>query len=264
MENNFNKIAIVADNKPLAQKLKKIFIKKYNFIDLDNCTTVSNFDCIIILGGDGFMLHSLHRFMNLDVCFYGINCGKVGFLLNSYNDDIDIYKRIKEASVVIIHPLHMKAVTANGQEKIKMAINDVYIIRQSHQTAKLQIKIDRKVRMEEMVGDGIMVATPAGSSAYNFSVGGPILPLESNILALTPIAPFRPKRWSGALLPSKAIIQFKTLEPEKRPVNVVADFQEIKNCLEVTVKEDRSRKITLLFDSNHSLEDRIIKEQFEN
>jgi NAD+ kinase len=257
-----HKIALVADQTSLANELKKKLLKKYNFIDLDSRQAFEHFDIVIVLGGDGFMLHSLHRFMNFDIKFYGINCGKVGFLLNSYNNEIDLYKKLEQSSTLAIYPLHMKALCADGSEKVKMAINEVYLARQSPQTAKIKIKVDHKIRMEEMSGDGIIVATAAGSSAYNFSVGGPIFPLESQILALTPIAPFRPKRWGGALLPSNSIIEFQILEADKRPVTAVADFLEVHNCIKLTVKEDRSRAIKLLFDSNHSLEDRILKEQF--
>ena len=258
------KIACVADKTANSQKLLEYFIKKYNFIDLDKTQNVESIDAIVVIGGDGFMLHSLHRFINFDLPFYGINRGTVGFLLNSFDANNDIIEKIDSAVSTNIYPLKMEAITKNGNQKTKMAINEVSLLRHTNQTVKIKIFVDGQERMKEMIGDGIMVSTPAGSSAYNFSVGGPIFPLNSKILALTPISPFRPRRWGGALLPHKSVIKFEIIDFEKRPVNAVADFHAVADVKEVVVREDRTKKINLLFDISHSLEDRIIKEQFSH
>lgn len=257
------KIACVADKTESSKKLLKHLIDKYHVIDVDSNQNIEDFDYIVIIGGDGFMLHSLHRFINFNIPFYGINRGTVGFLLNSYDQVTDnLLKKITQAVSTAIFPLSMEVTTKAGHHKIRTAINEVSILRQSTQSASIRILIDGKERMKELVGDGIMVATAAGSSAYNFSVGGPIFPIESKILALTPISPFRPRRWRGALMPHKSVIKFEIQNCSKRPVNAVADFHEILDAKEIIVKENASKKITLLFDPNHNLEDRIIREQF--
>jgi NAD+ kinase len=259
---NIKKIATVADKTEESQKLLQHLVAKYDVIDLDSSQNIESIDAIVVIGGDGFMLHSLHRFINFNIPFYGINRGTVGFLLNSFVTKDSLLEKINNSIVTNIYPLAMEVVTKSGQLKTKMAINEVSLLRQTNQTAKIRIFVDDKVRMEEMVGDGIMVATPAGSSAYNFSVGGPIFPLDSKVLALTPISPFRPRRWGGALLPHKSVVRFEIIDYLKRPVSAVADFHEIDDAKEVIIKEDFKKVITLLFDPNHSLEDRIIKEQF--
>ena len=219
-----------------------------------------NSDVIIVVGGDGELLHAIHKYMHLGVPFYPINAGTVGFLMNLYAESIS--SKLEAAKPTEIHPLEMMAQDIKGAQHIALAINEVYIYRGSNQTAKFSVKINDIVRLHELVGDGALVATPAGSSAYNFSAGGPILPLESNVLCLTPICPFRPRRWKGAILPKNSTVSFEILEADKRPVNVVADFQELRNIASVSIKEKSDTKITLLFDEDHSLEDRIIKEQF--
>lgn len=259
----YKKIACVADKTESSKKLLKHLIEKYQVIDVDNNQNIETFDIIVVIGGDGFMLHSLHRFINFHIPFYGINRGTVGFLLNSFDPSIDdLLQKIQSSVKTDIFPLSMEVLTKAGHHKVKTAINEVSILRQSNQSASIRVLIDGKERMKELVGDGVMVATAAGSSAYNFSVGGTIFPLDSKILALTPISPFRPRRWRGALLPHKSVVTFEIKNCTKRPVNAVADFHEIADAKEITVREDTGKKITLLFDPSHSLEDRIIKEQF--
>ena len=257
-------IACVADKTDFSQKLLEQFKTQYNVVDLDSAQNVESMDIIVIIGGDGFMLHSLHRFINFNIPFYGINRGTVGFLLNSFSPKDDLMDKIQKSIATDIYPLAMDVVTKTGHQKTKMAINEVSLLRQTNQTAKIRIVVDGKERMKEMVGDGVMVATAAGSSAYNFSVGGPIFPLDSKILALTPISPFRPRRWGGALLSHKSVVKFEVIDFIKRPVNAVADFHEIADAKEIIIREDDKKKITILFDPSHSLEDRIIKEQFSH
>lgn len=216
---------------------------------------------IIALGGDGQMLETLHRYIDRKVPIFGMNCGSVGFLMNEYRED-DLPRRLGAAQRVTIHPLRMTAVTAGGSEQAR-AINEVSLLRETRQAAKLRITIDRIERLPELICDGAMVATAAGSTAYNLSAHGPIIPVGADILALTPISAFRPRRWRGALLPSTATIRFDVLEAGKRPVSAVADYTEVRDVQSVTVREDRSVEMTLLFDPEHNLEERILKEQFE-
>ena len=194
-------------------------------------------DIIVALGGDGFMLATQHRFMNSNIPVYGMNKGTVGFLMNEYNEE-NLEDRLANAVKNTIQPLVMIAVDAKGKTHRHKAINEVSLLRQSYQAASLQISIDGKVRLENLIGDGVLVATPAGSTAYNLSAHGPILPLDAPLLALTPISPFRPRRWSGALIPSKSLVEIAINEPEKRPVNAVADHFEVKSVMSVTVRED--------------------------
>lgn len=219
-------------------------------------------DVVVALGGDGFMLETLHRFLERKIPVFGMNCGSVGFLMNSYREE-DLRHRIAQAKPVILHPLRMIATTMDGMVHQALAFNEVSMLRQTRQTAKLRIAIDGKVRMPELNCDGALVSTPAGSTAYNLSVQGPIIPLGADLLALTPISAFRPRRWRGALLPHNARISFDMLEAHKRPVSAVADDTEVRNVARVEVREDRSVSFTLLFDPEHNLEERILKEQFE-
>ena len=259
----YQKIAIIANNTEKAQNILAEINTRYNFIQLDKRSLPeSSVDLIIVLGGDGFMLHCLHRFMHLNVPVYGINCGTVGFLLNHLNVD-ELPKLLNHALPTITYPLEMIATLANGKVQNNLAVNEVSLFRKSNQAAKIKITVDREVRLAELVCDGILLSTPAGSSAYNSSVNGPILPIGSNILALTPISPFRPRRWSGALLPHTATVTLTIIEPERRPVNAVADFLEVESVISVKIKERRDISMRLLFDSNHSLEERILKEQFK-
>ena len=258
----YRKIAIIANNTQIAQERLVQINKKYNFIELDaHNLPASDIDLIIALGGDGFMLHCLHNYIHLNIPIYGINCGTVGFLLNHFVLD-GLIERLAKAIETITHPLEMKANLINGTSESYCAINEVSLFRKTNQAIRIKISVNDEIRLPELVCDGVLLATPAGSSAYNASVSGPILPIGSNILALTPISPFRPKRWGGALLPHTAVVTFTILEPELRPVNAVADFLEVSDVESVVVKERRDILIRLLFDKNHSLEERILKEQF--
>ncbi len=218
-------------------------------------------DVIVSLGGDGFMLETMHRFIDSSVPIYGMNRGTVGFLLNIYNPD-RLPERLGRAQKVTLHPLVMTAETSDGSRHHALAINEVSLHRESRQAAKLRIRVDRKIRLDELICDGLLVATPAGSTAYNLSAHGPILPIGSGLLALTPVSAFRPRRWRSALLPHKAVVSLEVLEQQKRPVSAVADFTEIRDVSSVEVVEDRSISIDLLFDPEHNLEERIIAEQF--
>ncbi len=218
-------------------------------------------DVIVALGGDGFMLQTLHRFMNSGKPIYGMNRGSVGFLMNEYREE-GLRERVTAALVSTLHPLQMDALDHQGNEHRAYAINEVSLFRQSYQTAKLRISIDDRVRLEELTGDGVLVATPAGSTAYNLSAHGPILPIHAPLLALTPISAFRPRLWRGALIPDRVRVTFEVLEPEKRPVNAVADHTEIKSVLKIVVRQDRRAKSLILFDPGHSWDERILTEQF--
>lgn len=218
-------------------------------------------DIIVALGGDGFMLSTLHKYMSRNIPIYGMNCGTVGFLMNPYSPN-NILKRIRKAEEFILHPLLMKAIQIDGTVHEAHAINDVYLLRQTRQTAKIRIHVDGKIRIPELVCDGVLVCTPAGSTAYNLSAHGPIVPLGAGVLGLTPISAFRPRHWRGALLPHNAEVRFEVLENEKRPVSAVADTTEVRDIREVTIREDRSVSLRLLFDSEQSLSERILREQF--
>jgi len=218
-------------------------------------------DLLVALGGDGFMLETLHASMDRPVPIYGMNLGTVGFLLNEFQSE-DLLNRLDEAVSVGLHPLRMRVSRRDGSREEAVAINEVSLFRETRQAAQIRISIDGVVRMPELVCDGVMVATPAGSTAYNLSAHGPILPTGSNLLALTPINAFRPRRWRGALLPSSSHFRFDVLNPEKRPVSAVADYTEIRDIVHVEVWEDHSKCLTLLFDPEHDLEERILNEQF--
>ncbi len=218
-------------------------------------------DVIVALGGDGFMLQTQLRFMDSGKPVYGMNKGTVGFLMNEYRAE-DLQARLECALTARIHPLQMIATDSSGETHRSMAFNEVSLFRQSHQAAKLRIDIDGKPRLDALVCDGVLIATPQGSTAYNLSAHGPILPLKSPLLALTPLSPFRPRNWRGALLPNTARVSIVALEPEKRPVNAVADNTEIKSAVKVEIYEDREATGLLLFDPEHSWEERILDEQF--
>jgi NAD+ kinase len=218
-------------------------------------------DAIVALGGDGFMLQTLHRFMAAGKPIYGMHRGTVGFLMNEFRED-DLAQRLAEAQTTLIHPLLMRAVDANGQRHEAYAINEVSLFRQAHQAAHLRILIDGKERLAELAADGVMVATPAGSTAYNLSAQGPIIPIKAPLLALTPISPFRPRRWRGALLPDGAKVVIEVLEAEKRPVAAVADHDEMRAVRSVEIGMDHAISIPMLFDPGHSLDERILREQF--
>jgi NAD+ kinase len=252
---NFNKIAIIysdsAKSLELAIQLKQL----YSFCQPEEA------EIIIVIGGDGELLHTIHRYMDREIAFYGINSGNIGFLMNSVIAE-NLMDNLQDSIISGLHPLKMQAETIDGEIYQALAINEVSIFRKTNQAAKFKIYVDQIERMSELVADGAMVSTSAGSSAYNLSAGGPILPLESNMLCLTPICPFRPRRWHGALLPFSTIVKFEILESSKRPVNVAADFQEFNNIKSVIIKSVKNKTIKLLFDKKNSLENRIIKEQF--
>ncbi len=218
-------------------------------------------EIIVALGGDGFMLETLHRFMGRAMPVYGINRGSVGFLMNAYRED-DLPQRLAEAQAATLHPLRMVAEDAHGVRHEALAINEVSLLRETRQAAKIRIVVDGRERLAELSCDGVLVSTPAGSTAYNLSAHGPIVPLSANLLPLTPISAFRPRRWRGALLPSEARVVFEVLEAEKRPVAAVADFTEVREVVRVEVREDRDVSLTLLFDPDHGLSERVSAEQF--
>ncbi|RCK44177.1 inorganic polyphosphate kinase [Thalassospira profundimaris] len=248
-------IAFVAAETKIAQDAMYRLKHRYGHVSPDKA------EVIVALGGDGFMLETLHRYMGRKVPIYGMNRGTVGFLMNEFRE-IDLPERIQDAQTVKLHPLQMEAHTKDGGSMCALAINEVSLLRETRQAAKLRIKIDGVERLPELVCDGALVCTPAGSTAYNLSAHGPILPMGSGLLALTPISPFRPRRWRGALLPEKAQVIFEILEPEKRPVSAVADYTEVRDVSRVIIREDTSMDIRLLFDPEHNLEERILKEQF--
>jgi NAD+ kinase len=218
-------------------------------------------DVIVALGGDGLMLQTLHRFMGSHKPIYGMNRGSVGFLMNEFQE-AGLRERLAAAKASIIHPLQMRATCAAGETHEARAINEVSILRQSYQAVKMRISIDGKERLGELMADGLLVSTQAGSTAYNLSANGPILPLDAPLMALTPLSPFRPRRWRGALLPDKAKVGIDILETDKRPANAVADHFEIKNVVRVEVAMDHATGLTLLHDPGHSLDERILREQF--
>ncbi|WP_312795452.1 NAD kinase [Tianweitania sp.] len=249
------KLAFVASDSEEAASASDSLCARYG------CVSTAEADVIVALGGDGFMLQTLRENMSAGKPIYGMNRGTVGFLMNEYNED-GLVERIAAADAAKIRPLSMEARTTDGRTVTALAINEVSLFRQSYQAAKLSITVDGHPRMEELICDGILVATPAGSTAYNLSAQGPILPLQARLLALTPVSPFRPRRWHGALLPHTAEVRFDVREIQKRPVNAVADNIEVKSVVSVTVKESPRARVTVLFDASHSWDDRILLEQF--
>ncbi len=255
----FKKIAIVADDSDKAvEALSRL---KYLYDSLSRDVKPEEADLIIVLGGDGFLLHTMHQYMQYNVPFFGMNRGTIGFLLNNY-DEKNLPERLEKAEITELHPLEMVATCKDGKTFVKKAINEVSLLRESAQAAKLRVDVQKVTHIEELVCDGVLVATPAGSTAYNLSANGPVIPLKSGILAVTPISPFRPRRWRGALIPSDMKVTFDILNPQKRPVSAVADFHEIRDVVRVEVYEDRETTIKILFDGDHTLLDRMIKEQF--
>jgi NAD+ kinase len=248
-------IAFTASKSPKAQQSLKDMKSRYDDVD------ISEADVIVALGGDGLMLRTLHATLDRQVPVFGMNAGSVGFLMNAYEED-SLLQRIQDAEEIALHPLRMTATTRSGETVESLAINEVSLLRQTNQAAKLRITVDDKVRLDEMVCDGVLVATPAGSTAYNLSAHGPIVPMDADILCLTPISAFRPRRWRGALLPHSAVVRFDVLEEDHRPVNATADTREVHSVTSVEIAEDRSVALRLLYDRGHNLADRIIAEQF--
>ncbi len=219
-------------------------------------------DVIVALGGDGFMLRTLHRMMPHARPVYGMKLGKIGFLMNQHHGD-DLAERLARAQPAVLRPLLMAAVTEAGGSVTALAFNEVSLLRQTKQAAHLGVALNGVVKIEELICDGVLVSTPAGSTAYNLSASGPILPLASQLLALTPISPFRPRRWRGAILPASTEVAFSVLDPYKRPVSATADSHEVRDVVEVRIRESAAQSMTLLFDPEHALEERILDEQFE-
>lgn len=251
----YDKIAFVASTHGEAEAARAELAKRYGDAPAEKA------DVVVALGGDGQMLQTLHRFRDSGKPIYGMNRGSVGFLMNEFSLD-GLKERIARAQRAVIHPLVMEAVDADGKSHRAPAINEVSLLRQTYQAAKLRLSIDGKMRLPELICDGILVATPAGSTAYNLSAHGPILPLTATLLALTPLSPFRPRRWRGALLPDTARIEIAVLEAEKRPVSAVADHFEVRSVIAVRARMDKQSSMTMLFDPDRSMDERVMAEQF--
>ena len=249
------KLAFTASKRPEAQEARLRLIRHYGE------TAEADADVIVALGGDGAMLEAMRRRFEDHKPVYGMNRGTVGFLMNEYSED-DLTARIDQAERATVNPLRMRVTDLNEQVHERLAINEVSMLRQTSQTSKLRIIVDGRERMSELSCDGVMVATPAGSTAYNLSAHGPILPIGANLLALTPVSAFRPRRWRGALLRHDAHVDIEVLNPSLRPVSASADNQEVRNITHVSIHEDRSQRLTMLFDHGHALDERILREQF--
>lgn len=254
----FERIALLASDTAKAQRAYADLLAEHDWVPFEDAQAV------VVLGGDGFMLQTLHSMLDSGrlIPAYGMNLGTVGFIMNRYRSGASIDKRLQKARKMAIAPIRMRATTQTGATCDWRAINEVSLLRETRQTAKIEISVDDKVRIEELVCDGVLLSTPAGSTAYNFSANGPILPLDSQLLALTPISAFRPRRWRGAILPDRSQVKFRVREPVKRPVSVVADQKELRDVAEVSLAIDRESELTLLFDPGHALDERIVAEQF--
>lgn len=249
------KIAFVASTAPEARAAAKVLADRYGAVK------PASADVIVALGGDGHMLRTLHKHGSRERPIYGMNRGSVGFLMNDYDED-GLPERLARAESAIIHPLRMRATDARGRKHVALAFNEVSMLRETYQAAKLSISVDGKVRLEELICDGLLLSTPAGSTAYNLSAHGPILPIDSRLLALTPISAFRPRRWRGAILPHDATVTVEVLEAAKRPVSAVADHREFRDVQRVDIAEDTATAVKLMFDRGHSLPERVLAEQF--
>ena len=249
------RIALVASHGAEAQAELALLKQRYGDVAPEDA------EVIVALGGDGFMLRTLHRHLALSIPVYGMKLGTIGFLLNQFHVD-DLQERIARAQATVMRPLSMRAHSESGTTVDALAFNEVSLLRQTKQAAHIRVSLNGIVRIEELMCDGVLVATPAGSTAYNLSAHGPILPIGSNMLAMTPISPFRPRRWRGAVLPATTEIKFEVLDPYKRPVSATADSSEVRDVVEVLVRESTEHTMTLLFDPEHNLEERILNEQF--
>jgi NAD+ kinase len=250
-------MAVLASDTSEAQAAAERLSLRYQTHPIDDA------DVIVALGGDGLMLQTLHQYMRRGTPIYGMNCGTVGFLMNEYSEE-DLLARLSRARTNLLRPLRMRTVQANGTEQEALAINEVSMLRQTRQAAKLRIHVDGKVRLDELICDGALVSTPAGSTAYNLSAHGPILPIEAGVLALTPISAFRPRRWRGAILSHTATVRIEVLEAGKRPVSAVADHTEVRDVVDVAVEEASDITVPILFDADHDLDERILAEQFSS
>jgi NAD+ kinase len=256
MASSYKKIHIIADTNSTAQSAKRLIAKKYkNF-------PINDSDVLVVLGGDGFMLASLKKYQKYQLPFYGMNKGNRGFLLNKF-DEKDLINKINKSKIAELHPLEMYARNKNGKVKTAIAVNEVSVFRETRQAAKLEIKIDNKIRMKEVTCDGVLVATPAGSTAYNLSVRGPVLDLESNLLAVTPISPFKPRGWRGATINNRSKVSIKNLDFKKRPVSVVADNIEFRDVSNVSIYLNKNKTFKLLYDKKYGLKERNLAEQFK-
>ena len=253
---NLNKPVFLASSNNEAIEQKKVLEEQYGINSLDNA------DVIVVLGGDGFMLEAIKSHMSHNLPLFGLNYGSIGFLMNTSNKD-DLIKRINLSQSIVIAPLSMKVKSFDGNSHEAIAINEVSLLRETHQASKIKISIDDKVRLDELICDGILISTPSGSTAYNLSAHGPILPINADVLALTPISAFRPRRWKGAILNNRSEVRFEVIDGKKRPVSAVADSTEFRDIESVTVKQDNENSIQLLFDEQHSFEERILNEQFK-
>lgn len=254
----YQRLALLASETERAQGAREALLSQCDWVPLAEA------DAAVVLGGDGYMLQVLHAMMDAGrvIPVYGMNLGTVGFLMNRYDKRAAIAAKVNKARHWTISPLRVEALTQDGETHVLSAINEISLLRETRQTAKIEVTVGDRVRIRELVCDGVLVATPAGSTAYNLSAQGPILPLDSRMLALTPISPFRPRRWRGAILPDRMKIALRVLEPVKRPVAAVADQKELRDIAEVRLEIARDCDLTLLFDPGQSLEERIVAEQF--
>ncbi len=249
------RLAIVASKAPAAREAADALAARYESVPPEEA------EVIVALGGDGFMLRTLHRYLDLSLPVYGMKLGRLGFLMNQYRAD-DLPARIDRAHKATLYPLRMRAVTASGSEQVALAFNEVALLRQSNQAAHIGVSLNGLEKLKTLICDGVLVSTAAGSTAYNLSAYGPILPLDANVLALTPISPFRPRRWRGAILPHATHVTFHIQEQERRPVSTTADFHEVRDVVRVEIGQSREHSGQLLFDPEHNLEQRILDEQF--
>ncbi len=253
---NFESISFVSADQPKAKEAHQRLNDKYGSVSPEEA------DIIVALGGDGLMLETLHAYMNLGTPIYGMNQGSVGFLMNEYQET-DLLNRLKSAVKTVLHPLKMTVIDIHDVKYEALAINEVALFRETRRASKINIMIDGIERMREMVCDGVMLTTPAGSTAYNLSAHGPIIPLGAALLGLTPISPFRPRRWRGALLPQTANVEFNVIDPEYRSISATADFAEIRDVKNVSIHQDSDITLNLMYDPEHNLEERILNEQFQ-
>jgi NAD+ kinase len=252
---SYERIAFVASPAPEAKRALRRLTALYGNV------SPSRADVVVALGGDGLMLQTLRKAMKAGKPIYGMHRGTIGFLMNEFHDR-GLRERLQAAETTIIHPLVMRVHDVKGKLHEHYAVNEVSLFRQTYQVARLAISVDGKERLPELMGDGVLVATPAGSTAYNLSAQGPIIPIDASLLALTPISPFRPRRWRGALLPDRARVMLRVIDPERRPVAAVADHEEVRSVRDVDVRMDHSISMQMLFDPGHSLDERILREQF--